>query len=167
VNQLAEDLLQIADDQTHVLRELTGRLQQKRRLMIQLDVSGLEECNKQTETLVLRLQMLSTSKAIALEKLSRELNGRQTEHGGLTALVDKIPQPLRHRLEAAFACNRSLAAAIQELNRSNIGFIEHSLDTVRGSLSLLRMLQEENPTYHGHGRYSDRSNSGRLISREV
>ena len=156
MNLLLEDLLTSLDKETDLYQALLQLLQREKRALVGLSLDELNECNKKKETLILQARALEESRQYGLKKLADFL-GIPSDKLTLSYLSDRIDEPYSKEVKSRRSNLLSLFHSIKDINKTNESLINHSLDCVTGSLSLLGNLVSSGSTYLHTGRIKNRT----------
>ena len=83
---------------------------------------------------------------------------------GLSKLVD---EPYATQLSDCSTSLSALVQSIQEINQANKTLVSHSLDLIRGSLTLLNDLISHNAVYYQTGKMQAGEKSGMVFSKSA
>ncbi|MDY7031205.1 MAG: flagellar protein FlgN [Thermodesulfobacteriota bacterium] len=156
MNLLLEDLLTSLDKETDLYQDLLQLLQKEKRALVDLSLDDLNECNKEKETLILQARALEESRQYGLRKLAEFLD-IPSDKLTLSYLSDRIDEPYSKEVKSRRSNLLSLFHSIKDINKTNESLMNHSLDCVTGSLSLLGNLVSTGSTYLHTGRLEHRT----------
>jgi flagellar biosynthesis/type III secretory pathway chaperone len=166
IRPLLDDLQTILLNEMDLYRELLSILKKEKDVIIELSVDEIMKCIKEKETLGLKLRMLEESRITIIKSLSDRLN-IQEEDIKLSRLSEIVDEPYSSQFKRYSSDIRALIKDINEINRYNKEFIEHSLTSIRGSLALLNQLISPNLTYLQTGELECGEYNGKVFSAKV
>ena len=85
----------------------------------------------------------------------------------LVEISERLDEPHSSRLKVCHSNLSALAQSIHEVNQSNRSLLLHSIQLVRGSLSLLNNLTASGPVYRPTGEVTTALRSGKVLSGRV
>ena len=138
----------------------------KKKAIVDSNHNELIETSREKENLFLKIRILEEQRLSVLEKLAQGL-GQTSQDLTLSKLSQLVQEPQSTQLVDCHSTFLSLAQSIQEINLSNKELLTHSLDLVKGSLSLLSDLLSSNPVYYRTGKMEAADQSGRLLSGKI
>ena len=157
MNSLLEDLLASLDREAEIYQDLLLLLQREKQVLAGPTLQDLDECNREKETLICKAGTLGETRRLLLEKLAEELK-IPFEELTLRRLGGMIKEPFSHEVKSRRSTLLSLFHSIRETNEFNESLINHSLNCVTGSLSLLSNLVSSGSTYLDTGHIRARNN---------
>ena len=163
---LLNELLGLLEGEIRLYDSLLLALQKEKRAVVDSNLEELNEANRKKESLFLKIRILDEQRLTILEKLADKL-GQPAQNLTLTKLSQLVEEPQSTQLADCRSRLLSLAQSIQEVNLSNKALLNHSLDLVRSSLTLLSDLMPSNPVYYRTGKMKDGDQSGRVVSGKI
>ncbi len=166
IRPLLDNLQTILLGEMDLYRELLLILQKEKEVMIDVSVDEIMKCIKEKETLALKLRMLEDSRIAVVKRLSDRLDIPE-EDIKLSRLSEIVDEPYSSQFKRYSFDIRSLKRSIDEINQYNKEFIECSLASIRGSLSVLNLLNSPSPTYLQTGEVQGDEQNGKVFSTRV
>ncbi len=163
---LLNDLLSLLEGEIGLYASMLLALQKEKMAIVDSNHEDLNEASREKENLFLKIRILEEQRLSVLEKLARNL-GQPAQDLTLSKLSQLVQEPQSTQLVDCHSKFLSLAQSIQEINLSNKTLLTHSLDLVKGSLSLLGDLLSYNPVYYRTGKMEAVGQSGRLLSGKI
>ena len=163
---LLNDLLGLLEGEIGLYASMLLALQKEKKAIVDSNHEELNETGREKENLFLKIRILEEQRLSVLEKLARNL-GQLAQDLTLSKLSQLVQEPQSTQLVDCHSTFLSLAQSIQEINLSNKALLTHSLDLVKGSLSLLSDLLSSNPVYYRTGKMEVGDQSGRLLSGKI
>jgi flagellar biosynthesis/type III secretory pathway chaperone len=163
---MLNDLLGLLEGEIGLYASMLLALQKEKKAIVDSNPTELNETSREKETLFLKIRILEEQRISLLEKLAQEL-GQPSQELTLSKLSQLVREPQATQLGDCHSTFLSLAQSIQEINQSNKTLLTHSLDLLKGSLSLLSDLLSPNPVYYRTGKMEAGDQSGRLLSGKV
>ena len=163
---LLNDLLGLLKGEIGLYDSMLLSLQMEKKAIVDSNPTELNKTSREKENLFLKIRILEEQRLSVLEKLAQDL-GQPSQDLTLSKLSQLVPEPQSTQLVDCHSTFLSLAQSIQEINQSNKALLTHSLELVKGSLSLLNELLSSNPVYYRTGKMEVGDQSGRLLSGKV
>ena len=163
---LLNEFLSILEGEISIYASLLLALQKEKKAIVDSNLEELNETCRQKENLFLKIRILEEQRLITMDKLAENI-GQSSQELTLTKLAQSVDEPQSTQLKDCHSRFLSLAQSIQEINLSNKTLLNHSLDLVRGSMSLLTDLMSSNPLYYRTGKMHASKQSGKLISGKI
>jgi len=163
---MLNDLLGLLEGEIDLYASMLLALQTEKKAIVDSNPTELNETSREKENLFLKIRILEEQRISLLEKLAQEL-GQPSQDLTLSKLSQLVQEPQATQLGECHSTFLSLAQSIQEINQSNKTLLTHSLDLLKGSLSLLSDLLSSNPVYYRTGKMEVSDQSGRLLSGKV
>ncbi|MDY6986467.1 MAG: flagellar protein FlgN [Thermodesulfobacteriota bacterium] len=158
--------LGLLDDEIGLYGTLLLILQKEKRAVVGSNLKDLNESSKEKESLFLKVRILEEQRLTLLERLAQELE-QEAQSLTLTKLSQLVAEPYATGIRNRQSSFLSLAQSIQEINLTNKALLDHSLDLVRGSLSLLNDLMPACPFYYRTGKMQPSDQIGKVLSGKV
>ncbi|MDY6949944.1 MAG: flagellar protein FlgN [Thermodesulfobacteriota bacterium] len=155
--------LGLLDDEIGLYGTLLLTLQREKRAVVASNLNALSESSKEKESLFLKIRILEEQRLALIGRLAQEL-AQEAQSLTLTKLAQLVEEPYATGIRNRQSSFLSLAQSIQEINLSNKALLDHSLDVVRGSLSLLHDLMPSCPFYYRTGKMPSGDQIGKLLS---
>ena len=140
---LMEDLLGILDREEQEYRKMIVFAKEKRQVIIEADISKLEEITEQEQVITDTLHNLERKRESVLADMAVVL-GRDSEEltvAKMIEILEKQPQEQQKLID----CRVRLRAALEETenwNRQNKALLEQALEMVEFDLTLFRSLRQ-------------------------
>jgi len=163
---LLNQLLSLLEGETDLYRSLLSVLQGEKKAVVDSDVKKLNETSKEKENLLLKIRILEEQRLRTLDSLSDPM-GYPPQDLTLGRLSELAGDPFSSRLKECHSNLLSLTQSIQELNHSNRELLTHSVELIKGSLSLLNNLQGSNAVYQRTGEIEIGDQSGKMVSGRI
>ena len=163
---LLNNLLSLLKGEIGLYASMLMALQKEKKAIVDSNHKELIETSRKKENLFLKIRILEEQRLSVLEKLAQGL-GQPSQDLTLSKLSQLVQEPQTTQLVDCHSTLLSLAQSIQEINLSNKELLTHSLDLVKGSLSLLSDLLSSNPVYYRTGKIEVGDQSGRLLSGKI
>ena len=135
--------------------------------MVNLAVEDLDANNKAKETIALELKLLEESRVLLMQKLEQEDDDPNDDEINLSSVCARIGGPLGATLMTLRTRLRDLLTRIQEINEANSRLVHHSIENIRWTVNMMRLVETEAPTYEATGYVRDEDRTGRMVSREL
>lgn len=164
--ELLDKFLDLLNEEIRLYESLLLTFQKEKKAVVDSNLKELDESGKAKENLFLKIRILEEQRLTFVERLSQKL-GQPAQSLTLTELSRLLEDPYATRIRNCQSSFLSLAQSIQEINLSNKALLHHSLDLVRGSLSLLNDLIPSNSIYYPSGKMHPSDQSGRVLSGKV
>ena len=163
---LLNQLLSLLEGETDLYRSLLSVLQDEKKAVVDSEVSRLNETSKEKENLLLKIRILEEQRLRTLETLSEPL-GYPPRDLTLTKLSQIVADPFSSGFKDCYSKLSSLTQSIQEINQSNRGLLIHSVELIKGSLTLLNNLKGSTPVYYRTGEIQMGDQSGKVVSGRI
>jgi flagellar biosynthesis/type III secretory pathway chaperone len=160
------DLSDILGRELDIYRSLLSLLQKERRIIVDCSIEGLIRNNKEKENLVLKIRILEQSREAVLEKLANRM-GLSLDGLTLSMLEKRLKEPVAAQLRTLRSSLSAILQSIREVNEENQAYLQHSMDLVKGSLSLIRYLTVSTPKYIASGALDGDRFDGRFVSEKA
>jgi flagellar biosynthesis/type III secretory pathway chaperone len=147
-------------------RTLLSYLQEERKAIVHSQLEKLTECTKEKENLILKIRVLEEQRINYLNNLSDALEA-PVQTFSLTDLAQVVDEPYATQLKDCATSLNALIQSIQEINQSNRALVSHSLDLIRGSLTLLNDLISHNAIYYQTGKVQASEKGGVVFSKSA
>jgi flagellar biosynthesis/type III secretory pathway chaperone len=164
--ELLDKFLNLLNEEIRLYESLLSTFQKEKKAVIDSNLKELNASGKAKENLFLKIRILEEQRLVFLESLSKLL-GQPAQTLTLTVLSHQLEDPYATRIRNCQSSFLSLAQSIQEINLSNNALLHHSLNLVRGSLSLLKGLIPSHPIYYPSGKMHPSDQNGRVLSGKV
>lgn len=166
MERLLDQFLGVLEGEAALYGSLLLILQREKEAVIGSALKDLNEISKEKENILLKIRILEEQRLRILQRLADAL-GYSSQGLTLTKLSQLVNEPYSNRLRACHSNFLALIQSIREINHSNRALLTHSLELVRGSLSLMDTLMASNPVYYRTGMVQSAARSGRVLSGKV
>jgi hypothetical protein len=136
------------------LLELAGR---KLAAMRAADADTLQQCAAEESAVLQTLFEREKQRDAALARLAQSLPGRVTARSSLSAVAERLSEPLSSRLRAKIAGLRQIATALQEKNRLAASVARNLHDHIRAVFSDVANVNQESIVYGPSGKHEQRN----------
>jgi flagellar biosynthesis/type III secretory pathway chaperone len=166
MDSLVKKLLGLLEEETDLYRSLLSILQKEKKAVVAARIEELNDAGKEKESLLLKIRILEEQRLRVQGRLADSL-GYKPQDLTLTKLSQLVEEPHSGRLKICYSNLMTLIPSIREINHSNKSLLTHSLELVRGSLTLLSNFVASNAVYYRTGEMQIGSKSGNVLSGEV
>ncbi len=166
MDSLLKKLLGLLEEETDLYRSLLSILQKEKKAVVASQLEELNEAGKEKESLILKIRILEEQRLRVQGRLADSLR-YDPQDLTLTKLSQLVGEPYSIRLKICYSNLLTLIPSIREINHSNKSLLTHSLELVRGSLTLLNNFAASNAVYHRTGEMKMSGKSGNVLSGEV
>ena len=166
MDSLLKKLLGLLEEETCLYRTLLSILQKEKTAVVASQLEELNEAGKEKESLILKIRILEEQRLRVQGRLADSL-GYEPQDLTLTKLSLLVGEPNSTRLKICYSNLLTLIPSIREVNQSNKSLLTHSLELVRGSLTLLNNFVASNAVYYRTGEMHMSGKSGNVLSGEV
>lgn len=166
MNGLLTELSGLLEQETELYQALLTAIDKEKQAVIAADLEKLIETTKAKENLLLKLRILDEQRSHLLRRLADFL-GEPEEVLSLKNLAQMVEAPHASRLKRCRTKLLSLICEIQAANSQNHALFSHSLELVKGSMSLLNNLMISSPVYFRNGDLQQRDQTGKILHGEV
>jgi hypothetical protein len=159
---LLTKFLGLLEAETDLYRSLLSILRQEKKAVVLSNLKELNESSKEKENVILKIRILEEQRSQLSGKIADALgySGRMLT---LHKLADMVEEPYSARLRHNQSVLSALVHSLQEVNNTNKTLILHSLELVRGSLTLFSNLVNPHSVYFRTGEIKTGGQSGMLI----
>ena len=163
---LLDEFLNVLEGEIGLYASLLFALQKEKKAIVDSNLEELNEAGKEKESLFLKIRILEEQRLTTMDKLADGF-GHPSQELTLIKLSQSVEEPQSTQLADCHSKFLSLAQSIQEINLSNKALLNHSLDLVRSSLTLLTDMMPSNPVYYRTGKMLSGDQSGKLLSGKI
>ena len=163
---LLNEFLGLLEGELDLYRSLFLVLQKEKEAVVDSKLKELNESSKEKENLLLKIRILEEQRLKLLEKLADFLEF-PSQDLTLSKLSQMVEEPYSTQLKDYYANFLALIQNIQDVNKTNKALVMHSMELVRGSLTLFNSLTAFNPVYYRTGKIQTRDQSGRVLSDKI
>jgi flagellar biosynthesis/type III secretory pathway chaperone len=166
MEELLEKLLGVLTGETELYRGLLQLLQEEKKAVVCAELKGLNETGKEKESLILKIRILEEERVKLLKKIAAAV-GSPSPSLTLNELARSVKEPFTTRLTECSSTLLALLQSIQELNHTNKALLLHSLELVRGSMTLLNNVMAAHPVYFRTGKMQTGTATGKVLSGKI
>ena len=166
MNLLIDDFLGVLDGQAELYRSLLSVLYVEHGAIMESRLEKLNDANSEKVALVLKIQNLEDQRSEMLDRLADSF-GCPVQGLTLAKLAQFTEGPCSNRMKAFRVNLSSLIKRVREANDRNRSLLMHSIDLVKGSMTLLNNLIASNAVYYRSGRIQNSDYNGRVFSGEI
>lgn len=166
MEEILEKFLGLLTGETELYRSLLRVLQDEKKAVVNAALKGLHETGREKESLILKIRILEEERVRLLKKISAGL-GCPSSRLTLKELAQQVQEPFASRLTKGASTLLALLQSIQELNHTNKTLLLHSLELVRGSMSVLNNVMTSHPVYFRTGKMQTGDATGKVISGKI
>jgi hypothetical protein len=159
---LLTKFLGLLEGETDLYRSLLSILRQEKKAVVLSNLKELNESSKEKENVILKIRILEEQRSQLSAKIADAL-GYSGQMLTLHKIADMVEKPYSTRLRYNQSVLSMLVQSLQEVNNTNKTLILHSLELVRGSLTLFSNLVNPNSVYFRTGKIKPGGQSGMLI----
>ncbi len=166
MNKLMENFLGALEVETELYRSLLSVVLREKEALLNSQLEDLNEASKEKENLLLKIRILEEQRMHMSDKLA-DFFGCPSQDLTLKRLSQLVEEPYSKRLEACRSELLTLIKDMQETNLANKTMIAHSLDLIKGSISLLDGLMASNKIYYPTGRLQNNNYGGKVFAGKI
>jgi len=161
-----DEFLELLLDQTELYRSLLSVLREEKAAITESSLETLNNKIIQKEALILKIQKLEDRRLRMLDRL-----GDSLDYPAQDLTLKKISllaeEPYSSRLGICRSNLLSLTEKAREVNHINESLLAHSIELVRGSMSMLNNFMGFNAVYYRTGKIQNNEKNGRVFSDEI
>jgi flagellar biosynthesis/type III secretory pathway chaperone len=163
---LLKELIVLLEGEIGLYCSLLDVLNEEKHALIEARLDDLTEAGGKKENLLLKLRIIEDQRQGLIRDLAEKL---EVNYEGLSlmTIVDLVEEPFSSKLKVRRSDLISVTEKIAEANHSNEALINHSLELVKGSMTLLQNTMLMNPVYQRSGEVRMGSHGGRVLSGNV
>lgn len=163
---LLKELLKLLEDEIDISRSLLPVFKQEKEAFLTSNLNELNKALAAKESLLFNMRSVEKKRTHVMNKLSESLKVLPHELT-LTKLAHSVKEPYSIRLKN---CGLQLIKLTQNISHANTGnksMFAHSLNFVKGALTLLQNIIAPGQVYHRTGRVQPGHQGGNVLSGEV
>jgi flagellar biosynthesis/type III secretory pathway chaperone len=164
VNNSLAGLVDALNEKNVKLSHLKTILEEEREHICRFRSVELEAINRNKEKLIEEIKTVRKCVGTALAECCRK-HGLPAE-SGLTALIERLPEPQKSELSALRDSLVTLSGNIGQLLAANRGLLESGLSILNRSIGFFRRVFSKSDTYGSSGQMME-APSTRLICKEI
>ena len=163
---LLKELLKLLEDEIEIFRFLLPICRKEKKAVLASDLNELNKTLAKKEKLLFNMRSLEKRRTHVMNQLSEALELSPDELT-LKKLARSVQKPYSTRLKNSGLELLKLAKNISNANNANKGIFAHSLNIVKGALTLLQNVIAPGQVYHRTGKVQADHHSGKVLSGEI
>jgi flagellar biosynthesis/type III secretory pathway chaperone len=164
--EIFKNLEGVLEDEIRIYRSLLDLVRREKEILVAAKVSELEENNKAKEAFILKIKALEKLRERYARELAQKV-GAPTETPRLIEIAVRMPDEEATKLRAIHSTLDLLIKRIKEINSSNEGLIQSTLEVVNGTLGAIRDTLQPKQTYAPSGDMKKKEVAGHFVSKDV
>jgi len=163
---LLKKLLKLLEDEIEIFRSLLPVFKKEKKAVLTSDFKELNKALEKKEKLLFKMRSLEKKRTQVMNKLEKSL---ELSPGELTLkkLAQSVKKPYSIRLKNCSLQLLKLTKKIGKANNANKGMFAHSLNFVKGALTLLQNIIAPGQVYHRTGKVKATHHGGKVLSGEI
>ena len=163
---LLKELLKLLEDEIEIFRSLLPIFKKEKQAVLASDLNELNKTLAKKEKLLFNMRSLEKRRTHVMNQLSEALELSPDELT-LKKLARSVQKPYSTRLKNSGLELLKLTKNISNANNANKGIFAHSLNIVKGALTLLQNVISPGQVYHRTGKVQADHHSGKVLSGEI
>jgi flagellar biosynthesis/type III secretory pathway chaperone len=163
---LLKELLKLLEDEIEIFQFLLPVFKKEEEAVLTLDLIELNKASAEKEKLLYNMRSLEKKRTHVMNKLSKFLEVLPEEIT-LTKLAQSVQEPYSIRLKNCGLQLLKLTKNISNANTGNKVMFAHSLNFVKGALTLLQNIIAPSQVYHQTGKVEAGHHGGNVLSGEI
>ncbi|MCP4367533.1 MAG: flagellar protein FlgN [Deltaproteobacteria bacterium] len=163
---LLKELVKLLEDEIEIFRSLLPVFKKEKEAVLASDLHELNITLAKKEKLLFNMHSLEKERTHVMNKLAESLELSPDELT-LKELARSVKKPYSIRIKNSGLQLRKLAKKISNANNTNRGMFAHSLNFVKGALTLLQNIVTPSRIYHRTGMVQAERQSGKVLSGEI
>jgi len=163
---LLNELLELLEDEIEIFRSLLPVFKKEKEAVLTSDLNELNKASAKKEKLLFNMRSLEKKRTHIMNKLSESLDVLPDELT-LTKLAQSVKEPYAIRLKNCGLELLKLTKNISNANTGNKSMFAHSLNFVKGALTLLQNIIAPGQVYHRTGQVQAGHQGGKVLSGEI
>lgn len=163
---LLKELLKLLEDEIEIFRSLLPIFNKEKEVVLASDLNELKRILAKKEKLLFNMRSLEKKRTHVMNKLAESLELSPDELT-LKKLAQSVKKPYSIRLKNCGLQMLKLINSISSANNANRGMFAHSLNFLKGAITLLQNIFAPNPVYHRTGKVQAEHPSGKVLSGEI
>ena len=157
------EFLGLLEEEKNILIALLETMQDEKKAVVNSELKELNETSKKKENIILKIRILEEQRVRMLGQLADSIG---YSDGVLTLIIlsQLVEEPFSSRLMEYHANLLALTHSIHDINKGNNALLLHSIDLIKGSLTLLESLMVSNPLYYRTGTIHNSDQNGKVLS---
>jgi flagellar biosynthesis/type III secretory pathway chaperone len=163
---LLKELLELLEDEIEIFRSLLPVFKKEKEAVLASELNALNKASAEKEKLLFNMRSLEKKRTHVMNKLAEILEVLPDELT-LTKLAQSVKEPHSIRLKN---CGLQLLKLTKNINIANTGnksMFAHSLNFVKGALTLLQNIITPGQVYHRTGKVQAGRQGGKVLSGEI
>jgi len=148
---LLKELLKLLEDEIEIFRSMLPVFKKEKEAVLTSDLNELNKASAEKAKLFFNMCSLEKKRTHVMNKLAESLEVLPDELT-LTKLAQSVKEPYSIRLKNCGYQLLKLTKNISNANTGNKGMFAHSLNFVKGALTLLRNIIAPGQIYHRTGK---------------
>lgn len=163
---LLKELLKLIEDEIEIFRSLLPIFKKEKEAVLASDLNELKLSLAKKEKLLFNMRSLEKKRMHVMNKLAESLKLSPDELT-LKKLAKSVKKPYSTRLKNCGLQLLKLTNSISNANNANSGMFVHSLNFLKGAITLLQNIFAPNQVYHRTGKVQADHQSGKVLSGEI
>jgi len=163
---LLKELLKLLEDEIEIFRSLLPVFKKEKEVVLASDLDELNITLAKKEKLLFNMRSLEKERTHVMKKLAESLELSPDELT-LRKLARSVKNPYSIRLKNSGLQLLKLTKKISHANNANRGIFAHSLNFIKGALTLLQNIIAPSQVYHRTGKVQADHQSGKILSGEI
>ena len=148
---LLKELLELLEDEIEIFRSLLPVFKKEKEAVLASELNELNKASAQKEKLLFNMRSLEKKRTHVMNKLAETLEVLPDDLT-LTKLAQSVKEPYSTRLKNCGSQLLKLTKSISSANTGNKNIFAHSLNFVKGALTLLQNIIAPGQVYHRTGK---------------
>jgi flagellar biosynthesis/type III secretory pathway chaperone len=166
IDFMISQLLGLLKQESKLYQSMLGVIEKEGKAAVRSELNSLIHAREEKENILMKLRLLETKRIDVVRKAAEALGCPQRDVT-LTAISQRVDEPLAAQLNQAGTDLASLLNTLIEVNHRNKQLFEHSLELVRGSFNLLSDLTRCDTVYYSSGNIQRNYQTGRCVNGEI
>ena len=163
---LLNELLELLEDELKTFRSLLPVFKKEKEAVLDSDLNKLNKALAEKEKLLFNMRFLEKKRTHVMNKLAESLEFLPDELT-LTKLAQAVKEPESIRLKNCSLELLRLTQNISHANTENKSMFAHSLNFVKGALTLLQNIIAPGQVYQRTGKVQSGNQGGKVLSGEI
>ena len=163
---LLKELLKLLEDEIEIFRSLLPVFKKEKEAVLGSDLDELNITLAKKEKLLFNMRSLEKERTHVMNKLAESLELSPDELT-LKKLARSVKKPYSIHIKNSGLQLIKLTEKISHVNNANRGMFAHSLNFVKGALTLLQNVIAPSQVYHRTGKVQADHQSGKVLSGEI
>ena len=158
MEMLLKELLELLEDEIEIFKSLLPVFKKEKEAVLTSDLNELNKASAEKEKLLFNMRSLEKKRTHVMNKLAEILEVLPDELT-LTKLAQSVKEPHSIRLKNCGLQLLKLTKNISNANTGNKSMFVHSLNFVKGALTLLQNIIAPGQVYHRTGKVKAERNA--------